>query len=96
VYVFDLPSHPALLPADPSPFPYPSFGSLPLSPTLTASPSFAGSNFGGSTYGAGGDEVALKAEVARSIARSRIVADAGITSCFKREEDQELYDLFCR
>lgn len=62
---------------------------------MTASPSFAGSNFGGSVYG-GGDEVALKAEVAKSIARSRIVADAGITSCFKREEDQELYDLFCR
>lgn len=41
-------------------------------------------------------DVALKAEVARAMARSRIVADAGITSHFKREEDPELWELFCR
>ena len=71
----------------------------PLSPTLTPTPSFAGSR-AGSVVGretTGGDgERALKAEVARSMARSRIVADAGITSHFKREEDPELWELFCR
>lgn len=42
----------------------------------------------------GAGDLALKAEVARSAARSRIIADPSIISHFK--DDQELFDLFCR
>ncbi|BGP45284.1 hypothetical protein JCM10450v2_001102 [Rhodotorula kratochvilovae] len=38
----------------------------------------------------------LKAKAAAAVARTRIVADPSIASAFRREDDDELWELFTR